>query len=71
LQETELDGTIIYHAGTTTNEQNEVVTNGGRVLAVTSFGDDIKGAVQQSNYVLSQLYFENMYFRTDIGYEFM
>ncbi|MFM2361078.1 MAG: hypothetical protein RLY16_3071 [Bacteroidota bacterium] len=71
LQETELDGTIIYHAGTTSNEQNEVVTNGGRVLAVTSFGDDIKGAVQQSNYVLSQIYFENMYFRTDIGYEFM
>jgi phosphoribosylamine---glycine ligase len=70
LKNNDLDGTIVFHAGTAyKNEQ--VVTNGGRVLAVTSLCDDITGAAQQSNYMLEQIYFEDMYFRNDIGFEFM
>lgn len=64
-----LDNSIIFHSGTK-NENEEIVTNGGRVLAVTSFGENITEAVEQSNYMLDQLHFEGMYFRTDIGYEF-
>jgi phosphoribosylamine--glycine ligase len=64
-----LEGTIIFHSGTI-KEGNEIVTNGGRVLAVTSFGENITEAVEQSNYMLEQLDFEGMYYRTDIGYEF-
>lgn len=64
-----LDGSILFHAGTI--EMNgEIVTNGGRVLAMTSFGDNITEAVEQSVYALEQLHFEGMYFRQDIGYEF-
>lgn len=64
-----LENSIIFHSGTK-KEGDEIVTNGGRVLAVTSFGANITEAVEQSNYMLEQLHFENMYYRTDIGYEF-
>ncbi len=66
----QFDSSIIFHAGTKTNEHNDVVTNGGRVLAVTSFGRNIANAVQLSKEVLSSIHFEGMYFRNDIGYEF-
>lgn len=61
--------TIIFHSGTQ-KQGDTIVTNGGRVLAVTSFGDNITEAVEQSNCMLEQLSFEGMYYRTDIGYEF-
>jgi phosphoribosylamine--glycine ligase len=64
-----LENTIVFHSGTK-KEGDEIVTNGGRVLAVTSFGENITEAVEQSNYMLEQLHFEGMYYRTDIGYEF-
>lgn len=61
---------LIFQAGT--KQTNEgVVTNGGRVLAVTSFGKNIADAVAQSKEVLKEIYFEDMYYRTDIGYEFI
>jgi phosphoribosylamine--glycine ligase len=69
LEDTLLDGSLIFHAGTK-KEGDNVVTNGGRVLAVTSFGDNIQEAVEQSNYMLEQIYFDGIYFREDIGYEF-
>ncbi len=61
---------IIFHAGTKMNNDETVVTNGGRVLAVTSFDRDIDGAVQLSKNLLKNIYFKGMYFRNDIGYEF-
>ena len=64
-----LEDSHIFHSGTQ-KEGDEIVTNGGRVLAVTSFGENITEAVEQSNYMLEQMYFEEMYYRTDIGYEF-
>lgn len=60
---------IIFHAGTKV-EGNHVVTNGGRVLAVTSSGISIQEAVAQSKGILEQVSFEGMYYRQDIGYEF-
>lgn len=69
LTETELEGTMIFHAGTR-QEGDKVLTNGGRVLAVTSFGSSIAEAAEQSNYMLEQLHFDDMYYREDIGYEF-
>ncbi len=62
--------TIIFHAGTKINEDGNIVTNGGRVLAVTSFGNNMHEAVDTSNEVLSTINFEGMYYRKDIGYEF-
>ncbi len=69
LDEDVLPDSMVFHAGTT-NENDNIVTNGGRVLVVTSFGDSITEAAEQSNYMLEQLSFEDMYSRTDIGYEF-
>ena len=70
MQEPVLPGTIVFHSGTK-QEGGHIVSNGGRVLAVTSFGENIAEAVEQSNYMLEQLDFEGMYYRTDIGYEFI
>ena len=62
---------IIFHAGTKLNEEKNIVTNGGRVLAVTSSGKNISEAVNESKKILEQISFEGMNFRKDIGYEFM
>jgi phosphoribosylamine--glycine ligase len=69
LKENALEGTMIFQAGTKQDAGN-IVTNGGRVLAVTSFGNTITEAVEQSVYMLEQLYFDGMYYRSDIGFEF-
>jgi phosphoribosylamine--glycine ligase len=66
----QFNDSIIFHAGTKLYDDEGIVTNGGRVLAVTSFGKNIAGAVQISKNVLSNIRFEGMYFRKDIGYEF-
>ncbi len=69
LTETNLPGTIVFHAGTK-QEGDNIVTNGGRVLAVTSLGNSIAEAAEQSTYMLEQVFFEEIYYRADIGYEF-
>ena len=62
--------TLIFHAGTK-EENGKIVTNGGRVLSVTSYGRDIEEAVNQSLDVLDQIEYEGIYYRTDIGHEFI
>ncbi len=61
--------TIVFHAGTKEAE-NGVVTNGGRVLAVSSYGENIKEAVERSEEALKKINFEGIYYRKDIGFEF-
>lgn len=61
--------TLIFHAGTTV-ENDKVVTSGGRVLAATSFGTTVREAVDHSMHALQGIHFKNMYYRKDIGYEF-
>ena len=60
---------ILFHAGTVTKDGNPV-TNGGRVLCITSFGDSILEAVEKSKEELRNIAFTGMSFRRDIGYEF-
>ena len=62
-------GSLIFHAGTK-GEGDNIVTNGGRVLAVTSYGDTISEAVAQSLNVMKDIHFDGMYYRKDIGFEF-
>lgn len=69
LDAMELQGKMIFHSGTKNSEAG-IVTNGGRVLAVTAYGNNITDAVNQSNNLLSFINFEKMYYRPDIGYEF-
>lgn len=60
---------MIFHAGTL-SAYGAVLTNGGRVFCVTSFGESVVEAVDKSLEVLEHVHFEDMYFRKDIGYEF-
>lgn len=64
------EGSIIFHAGTKVTD-GKVYTNGGRVLSVTSFGDDICSATARSYDVIDKIAFEKMYFRRDIGNDLM
>lgn len=59
-------GSIVFHAGTKLNDGN-VVTNGGRVLAVTSYGETIHNAIKKSYQNMEKISFDKMYFRKDIG----
>lgn len=63
------DDVVIFHSGTTL-EEGKVVTNGGRVLAVTSYADSVSKAAKRSSMIMEFLDFHGMYYRTDIGYEF-
>ena len=60
--------TLVFHAGTSLQDGN-VVTNGGRVLAVTSYGDSITQALRKSYDNLKKVEFEKMYYRKDIGFD--
>jgi phosphoribosylamine--glycine ligase len=60
---------ILFHAGTAVRE-NEIVTNGGRVMAVTSYGATIQEALQHSYASAALIQYEGKYYRKDIGYEF-
>jgi len=57
----------VFHAGTAFNAQKEVVTAGGRVLAVTAWGDTLKAAYERVYQVISQINFEGGFCRRDIG----
>ena len=59
---------IAFHAGTALKD-DKIVTNGGRVIAVTSYGKDFKKALKQSYQSIEHITFDEMYFRRDIGFD--
>lgn len=61
---------IVFHSGTKGIE-DVVLTSGGRVLCVTAYGENIQDAISKSKSVLEKINFDGMYFRRDIGYEFV
>jgi phosphoribosylamine---glycine ligase len=60
----------VFHAGTAVKDGN-VITNGGRVLCVTALAADLNGAVTGAQQALDNIDFQDKYFRSDIGYEFI
>ncbi len=66
----EVKDSLVFHAGTT-NKGNEIVTSGGRVIAVTSSGDTLDAALAQSYQNAAKITYEGIYYRRDIGYEFL
>ena len=62
----EVEGSIVFHAGTKMADGN-VVTDGGRVLAVSSYGKNKEEALHKSFTEAQKIRFKDMYFRRDIG----
>jgi len=65
----EISGNMVFHAGTKRNERGQVLTNGGRVMAITSLADDMDSAIKQSIQAAEKIQFEGKYFRRDIGFD--
>jgi phosphoribosylamine--glycine ligase len=59
---------LVFHAGTKT-DNDKIVSNGGRVLAITSFGIGYEEAIKKSYQNIEKLHFDKMYFRKDIGFD--
>lgn len=64
------EGSILFHAGTALKD-GKVVSNGGRVVAITSYGTDIKEALAVSYGNEPRIEYDGKFFRKDIGYEFL
>jgi len=61
---------IVFHAGTGNDGEN-VITTGGRVLAITSLQNNMFNALQQATADASRIYYDGMYFRKDIGFDLL
>jgi phosphoribosylamine--glycine ligase len=59
---------MIFHAGTK-EENGKIVSNGGRVIAVTSYGSDLNEALQQSYKNIDLINFDKKNFRSDLGFD--
>lgn len=63
-----VDGSLVFHAGTSWKD-NQVVTNGGRVLAVTSFGENFQEALKKSYQNINEISFDKINYRKDLGFD--
>ncbi|TDU43554.1 phosphoribosylamine--glycine ligase [Gelidibacter sediminis] len=63
-----LTDVLPFHAGAIIND-GKVVTSGGRVMAITSFGDTYQEAIKKSYQNIEKLHFDKMYYRKDIGFD--
>ena len=69
IAQADATGAKVFQAGTATNINGELTTNGGRVLCVTALGDSVSQAQQKAYAGVEQINWQNVYFRTDIGHK--
>lgn len=63
-----VEGSLVFHAGTKL-ENGKVLSNGGRVLAITSYGNTFEEAIKKSYQNINKLHFDKMNYRKDIGFD--
>jgi phosphoribosylamine---glycine ligase len=68
IQEAEASGAKVFHAGTKLNEQQQILTDGGRVLNVTGLGENFQQAIAQAYAGIKHIHFSGVYYRRDIGH---
>jgi phosphoribosylamine--glycine ligase len=68
IKEAEAAGVTVFHAGTKLNQQQQIVTDGGRVLNVTAIGENFQQAIAQAYIGIKSIQFEGIYYRKDIGH---
>jgi phosphoribosylamine---glycine ligase len=67
---TDISGSLVFHAGTATDPATgNILTSGGRVIAVTSLAGSMKLALEKSYHNAGKIHFEGMTFRSDIGFD--
>jgi phosphoribosylamine--glycine ligase len=64
----QIKDSLVFHAGTKFSS-SDIVTNGGRVIAVSSYGKDIFEALNKSYKNVGSIHFEGKYYRSDIGFD--
>ncbi len=62
-----VEDSIAFQAGTTSNSERQTITNGGRVIALTSFGNTMDEALKKSFMNAERIQYKNKYYRKDIG----
>ncbi len=62
-----LKDVMVFHAGTARNDEDKVITNGGRVLGVTAIAETIPKAIEKAYHAVSKISWEDAHYRTDIG----
>jgi phosphoribosylamine--glycine ligase len=68
-QVSQLSDVVVFHSGTARNDEEAIVTKGGRVLSVTGVGSDFNQARARAYAAVRALHFEGAHYRTDIGYQ--
>jgi len=68
LKDCDTDSCKTFQAGTATDENGDIVTNGGRVLCVTALGDTVTQAQEAAYAAAKKITWDNVFYRTDIGY---
>ncbi|MEM9077507.1 MAG: phosphoribosylamine--glycine ligase [Bacteroidota bacterium] len=63
-----VEDSTVFHAGTKLDGE-KIITNGGRVIAITSFGNNYKEALKKSYQNMEKLHFEGIYYRKDLGFD--
>jgi len=68
IDDANADDLKVFHAGTSSNENGEVTTNGGRVLCVTALGENVTAAQKRAYEGVAKVNWNKVYYRTDIGH---
>ena len=63
----DLESDLVFHAGTKIDNQNNLVSSGGRVLNVIGYGNTLKDAIDDAYRIVKKIKYDSMFFRKDIG----